>query len=120
MRNTKQKELILKIINLSNTHPTAYDIYNKCKEEIPNISLGTVYRNLNSLVELNKAIIVRIDDVNHYDKVLPHSHFLCTKCGRIFDIFDTSYDQIKVIDGNLVSDCMISFKGICKYCRKGE
>ena len=56
MRNTKQKDLILKIINNSCSHPNTNEIYELAREEIPNISLGTVYRNLNRLVDLNQIV----------------------------------------------------------------
>ena len=54
MRNTKQNSLIFNIINNSYSHLDAYSIYELCKKEIPNISLGTVYRNLTSLVNNHK------------------------------------------------------------------
>ena len=59
MRNTKQKELILNIINHSNTHPTAFEVYEEAKKELHNISLGTVYRNLNVLLENKKIIQIK-------------------------------------------------------------
>ena len=62
MRNTKQRELILNIINNSYNHPSAYDIYLECKKIIPNISLGTVYRNLNTLIETNSIQKIKTTD----------------------------------------------------------
>ena len=69
MRNTKQRDLILQIINNSYNHPCAYDIYLDCKKEIPNISLGTVYRNLNTLLESNSIQKIKsTDNIDRYDK----------------------------------------------------
>ena len=53
MRLTKQKKLILDIINNSHEHLSAESIYNECRKVLPNISLGTVYRNLNQLSDMN-------------------------------------------------------------------
>ena len=58
LRNTKQRDLILSIVNNSYSHPGALDIYNEAVKLIPNISLGTVYRNLNLLIILIGLIIL--------------------------------------------------------------
>ena len=71
MRNTKQKKLILEIINNSCIHPTAYEVYEECVKEIPNISLTTVYRNLNALVRGGNIQRLEISgDMARYDKDL--------------------------------------------------
>lgn len=120
MRNTKQNSLIFNIINNSYSHLDAYNIYELCKKEIPNISLGTVYRNLASLVNNHKIMRIKIDGIYRYDKNIRHSHFICHKCGCIIDIFDDGFKDIKTIDGNIVDDYEIKYKGICKKCMKGE
>ena len=88
MRKTKQKSLILGIINNSYTHPTASEIYLMSREVIPNISLGTVYRALNSLTE--NGMIKRIkmgNNIDRYDRVNDfHPHFLCLKCHKVYDL----------------------------------
>ena len=90
MRQTKQNTLILDIVNNSYNHPTAYDIYLICKNKIPNISLGTVYRNLNNLVESGKILRIKMpNNIDRYDKIYnKHAHFICIKCNKIIDIFD--------------------------------
>ncbi len=57
-RMTKQRKAILKVLKHTDSHPTADWIYEKVREEIPNISLGTVYRNLNVLAELGKINVL--------------------------------------------------------------
>ena len=119
MRNTKQKELILNIINNSYSHPTAYDVYLECKKEIPNISLGTVYRNLNTLVECNDIQKIKsIDNFDRYDKMINHSHFICIKCNKIIDI-NEKVDYNEYIGENKVLNCKLILEGLCKDC-KGE
>ena len=120
MRNTKQRKLVLDIINNSYSHPTAEDVYMKCKKVVPNISLGTVYRNLNLLVELNQIIRLRFDnDVDRFDKCLDHAHFHCAKCSKIEDIYE-SIDIANLIGNNKVIDCKIILEGICSDCLKKE
>lgn len=123
MRNTKQKSLILEIINNSDSHPSAESIYNECKKIIPNISLGTVYRNLNQLVDLN--VIQRIkmkNNIDRYDRLDEHVHFICIKCNRIIDIYEKANINFKqLIGNNKILNCKISFEGICEECQnKGE
>ena len=120
MKYSKQRELIFNTVLWSNDHPTAEMVYNVVRKEIPNISLGTVYRNLASLVDNHKIIRIKIDGIYRYDKNIRHSHFICHKCGCIIDIFDDGFKDIKTIDGNIVDDYEIKYKGICKKCMKGE
>lgn len=120
MRNTKQKDLILKIINNSCTHPNANEIYEKARLEINHISLGTVYRILNNLVENGKIRIIQsIDNIHRYDNInWQHDHFICIKCKEVEDIAKTSQKKINVINNNKVLDCDITYKGICLKCQK--
>ena len=88
MRYSIQRQLILDYVLNSCEHPTAEMIYRDLKKEIPNLSLGTVYRNLNLLVERNliKKIVVP-NNVDRFDKTLiDHDHMNCIKCGRMLDI----------------------------------
>lgn len=118
MRNTRQRELILDIINKSYIHPSAYDIYLECKTEIPNISLGTVYRNLNTLIDSNMIQKIKINDnIDRYDKMITHSHFICINCNKIIDI-NKSFNYEDNIEDNKVLNCKIIFEGICKECKK--
>lgn len=117
MRNTKQRSLVLDIVNNSYCHPTAYEVHQECTKVLPNISLGTVYRNLNTLVELGQ--IQRLDVPNQmtrYDKILCHDHFICTSCGSIYDVTRNKITYDDVINGNKVYACRISYEGICHDC----
>lgn len=121
MRNTKQKELILSIINHSKKHPTAFEIYQECQKKITNISLGTVYRNLNILV--NEALIKRIkmpNNIDRYDKINnKHIHFICSSCNTVLDLAYIDKEQT-IVNDNKVLDYEINYKGICKKCLEKE
>lgn len=120
MRNTRQKNLILSIVNNSCTHPTAEEIHLLCQNDIPNISLGTVYRNLNLLVE--QGLIKRIKMSNNVDKFdhlkEKHAHFICIKCNKVIDL-DVNKTALNVTIGkNKVLDYEINYRGICEDCQK--
>ena len=118
MKNSKQRELVLNIVNSSHIHPTAEDVYLECRKAIPNISLGTVYRNLKSLTE--SCEITRIkskDNTYRYDNSFKkHAHFICRQCGHILDISNNILEEIRQLDGHKVLDYEITFEGICKEC----
>ena len=123
MKNSKQRNIILKIVQDNCSHPDAYTIYELARKELPNISLGTVYRNLNLLSELGsiKKIVVPSGN-DRFDKtIINHSHFHCLKCSKVFDI-DVNLDNNN-IESNygckiVTEDIVIA--GICKKCLKEE
>lgn len=120
MRNTRQKKLIFNIINKSCNHPTAYDIYLECKKEISNISLGTIYRNLNTLVETNMIQKIKsTNNIDRYDKMINHSHFICIKCNKIIDI-NEKVDYDEYVGNNKVLNCKVTLEGLCESCLEKE
>ena len=110
MNNSKQRNLILSIINESNDHPTANEIYEISKKTIPNISLGTVYRNLNLLVEHGMIKTVKTNDnMERYDKIFnKHNHFICNKCNKVYDIFEENENKKQSINGHTILDIDIT------------
>ena len=121
MRMTKQKKLIMDIVNESYDHLDANGVYMNAMRIIPNISLATVYRNLNNLVNEGKIIRITHGNVDRYDaKRGRHDHFFCNKCGNIFDI----YEDIVIPDGTYkmgkILEYEINFTGICRECIKEE
>ena len=83
MKNSRQRNAILECVMRHHDHPTADIIYQELRESFPNISLGTVYRNLSLLTSLGK--IMKITCENHADRfdgqTKPHAHFECKSCG---------------------------------------
>ena len=88
LKYSRQRESIREFVKASKEHPTADDVYAAIRKEYPNISLGTVYRNLSLLVELDEIVKVPTGDgPDRFDgNAKPHSHFICTRCHNIFDI----------------------------------
>lgn len=87
-RMTKQRQEILNVLRNTDTHPTADWIYEQVRKKISNISLGTVYRNLNLLAEMGEIMVLDYgSSFSRYDgNPVNHYHFACTECGRVFDI----------------------------------
>ena len=88
IKRSVQRELIRNNLAHRTDHPTADMVYQSIREELPNISLGTVYRNLRFLVDQGDALSLKLGDgKEHFDgNVNPHFHFICTQCGCVDDI----------------------------------
>ncbi len=121
MRKTKQKDLILSIIQNSYVHPNANEVYQECKKTIPDISLGTVYRNLNLLADNGQIKRIKMpNNIDRFDKNHNHAHFICLDCGKVSDIMDDLLNNdISIKEGKVV-DYEINFRGICQKCLKKE
>lgn len=121
-RYSRQREAIKEYLLSTTSHPTAETVYSHIQEQFPNISLGTVYRNLNFLVEHGEAQRLDMgDEHDHYDgNATPHNHFYCRHCHRVLDLQMDSIDHIDLIasagfDG-LIDGHTIYFTGLCPDC----
>ena len=123
MRNTAQRDTVLKVVEESCDHPSAETIYTRCREIMPEISLGTVYRNLKVLVELGKIREVSILNAgDRYDKTLGlHAHFRCKHCGRVLDVpagaLEELESKVQSATGYLIEGTEVLFVGVCDGCR---
>ena len=123
-RETKQREAILKALRNTRSHPTADQIYDEVRKNIPNISKGTVYRNLQVLQDDGAITELKLNDtLSRYEvKQESHYHFRCEKCGRVSDIdmpVDKELDQqVEKRTGLKVSYHQLEFRGLCKDCQK--
>ena len=120
-RYSRQRELIYQKLVETDEHPTAEMLYQWLKPENPNLSLGTVYRNLNLLAE--EGAIVRMPfPVERSDaRTHPHPHFRCTACGRVYDMEDLPYDSgldqaAEQCSGHQVDRHDLVFFGTCSAC----
>ncbi len=119
MRNSKQRELITRLIKDRCDHPTAEMIYLSAREINPTISLGTVYRNLKLLADEGKIITLETEDKRlHYDgDTSRHSHFICSKCGKIIDLFNPAPVPTELNElGVTVKDEKCIYYGTCLEC----
>ena len=122
-KNSRQRDAILEVLKGTKTHPSADWVYNEVRKIIPNISLGTVYRNLAKLSEEN--IIIKVGtglNTEHFDgDTNPHYHVICRECGKIIDIMtepDESLNKLAAenFDGEIYDHFAI-FYGKCAECK---
>ncbi|MBS3162769.1 transcriptional repressor [Candidatus Woesearchaeota archaeon] len=115
-RTTLQKVKILEYLQSVYTHPTAEVVYEYVKKEIPMISLGTVYRNLNALADDNEIIRLEVNGEFRYDaNNCGHVHLICTKCSSIED----KALREKFTFGKFNVHCYsLIVKGTCEKCSR--
>ena len=121
MRNTAQRKEILEFLRSKRHHCSAAQVYDAVRVKIPNISLGTVYRNLGNLLESGEIISVEaVDKCIYYDGFIEnHAHFACKECKQIYDfpIEEEKHKSIK--DAGFVIDTeRVIYYGTCKNCLK--
>lgn len=113
---------MLSLLRSTDRHPTADWIYDSLKKEFPNLSMGTVYRNLNILME--QGLIKKLDFGSTFDRfdavVKPHYHFICEQCGKIVDldipVADELNEKVRSRTPYVVKKHRIEFFGLCDEC----
>jgi Fe2+ or Zn2+ uptake regulation protein len=114
----------MRILKNTKSHPTADWVYQKARKEIPNISLGTVYRNLRKLSE--EGMIQKLAFGSSFDRYDAdtsfHYHFTCRKCGKVYDIAPNGQQkllrEVQKKRGFQVEGVRMEFYGICTACKK--
>ena len=125
MKNySRQREAILQTLRSTDTHPTAGWIYEKVREQMPNISLGTVYRNLSALAENGDILCINVGDgFEHFDgDISPHAHLHCKCCKSLTDARlqnDPISEVSKKIGFIPETEIYIAY-GLCKQCSQNE
>ena len=120
-RKTKQREIILEVLKKLD-HPTADEVYENVKKDIPNISLGTIYRNLESFCE--SGLINKIETSQRKKEfdpnIMGHYHARCIECDKLVDLCDTTFKKLEIpnIKSFFIKDYVLEFRGICEKCKK--
>ena len=126
LKYSRQRESIKHYLMTTKEHPTADTVYIHVKKDFPNISLGTVYRNLNLLTDIGEAVKISTPHGgDRFDgRIEPHNHFLCTKCGRLLDL-DLDMHSIEEVNrlaaenfDGLIASSSTLFYGECSDCIK--
>jgi len=120
-----QKQIILDTLKSFSTHPSADELHSEIIKSHPSISKATVYRNMRHLAEKGAIIQIAVaNDVARYDGCVDcHQHFICEKCGGIFDVHIGGDDDSEKLNdavrnkyGYQVDKCITSFTGTCLDC----
>ncbi len=125
-RMTKQRKVILEELSKVCSHPTADEIYSMVREKLPNISLGTVYRNLELLVEFKQILkLETAGSTRRYDaNTSHHYHVRCLECGSVDDImlddFMVNIPSDSLTSGYKLINVNVSYEGICPKCRQSS
>lgn len=126
LRSTRQRAIILEVLKGTSLHPTADWIYHRVRRTRPNVSLGTIYRNLNLLKE--KGLINELKfgkNTSRYDgKFSPHHHIFCIHCGKLEDVSCNLHadfnKSVEKTSGYKIVAHQLEFNGICPDCLKTE
>ncbi|MDR1723898.1 MAG: transcriptional repressor [Tannerella sp.] len=122
IRPSIQRIAIMRYLQNHKTHPTADEVFEALREDIPTLSKTTVYNTLKLFVDNGAALYVGIDEKNaRFDGNLePHTHFRCKKCGAITDIPMNVEDFLpKEFNGD-IDEFYIYLKGLCAQCKSNS
>lgn len=125
MRYSRQRELVMRQVQSRCDHPTADEIYTAVRDDCPGLSLGTVYRNLNGLVEAGRVRRVSVPgQADRFDRTLAdHDHMFCTRCGRVEDVQLDKTPLDKMIAGRpelAIESYALTLYGVCSACREAS
>lgn len=124
-KHFRKRDAVLNCLRNTKSHPSAEWIYSQLKAEYPDISLGTVYRNL-ALFKRQGLIasVGTVGGVERFDgEPAPHAHFICDHCGKVIDLMQLEIpqelsDEASRYTGGIAESCQLTFSGICGECKQ--
>ncbi len=124
LKHSKQRDSIMEFLSGRKDHPTADMVYMGVRKSFPNISLGTVYRNLTLLADIGEIARIRVGDgIDHFDADTSlHYHFICNECGSVSDLEMDNIDSLTETAGKnfsgMIEGHVTYFYGRCEKCCK--
>lgn len=119
---SSKREAIYKVIASTKCHPSAAWVYDQLKDEIPNLSLGTVYRNISLFKEQGR--IITVANVNGEERIdadtSDHAHFVCECCHKVYDLHQSELSPLEIDlrnNGFEISRKNVVFHGVCPECK---
>ena len=120
MRYSRQRETILQTVKVMDLHPSADDVYSRVRKRMPQISLGTIYRNLNQLEGMGELSCVQDGKMVRYDcETGRHQHFRCDVCGILQNVDVSNREIIDLLTKNSglkIIDISLELTGTCEDC----
>ncbi|MCD8118965.1 MAG: transcriptional repressor [Lachnospiraceae bacterium] len=119
---TQNGKAILEIVERSEDHPTAEDIFKELRAEGNHMSIATVYNNLNSLAGEGRIRRLSVDGrTDRFDRTARHDHMVCSVCGRIRDLWlDDLTGVFERASGEKVDSYDLNIFYVCEDCRRKE
>ena len=122
VRRSVKREAMLALLRSTHSHPGAEWVYDRLRPDFPDLSLGTVYRNLRQLE--GEGLIVSVGVVGGVERfdanTAPHAHFVCTRCGAVTDLELPGGPELRreaeAASGGRISGCEVRFTGLCRGC----
>ncbi len=123
----RKREAILACLRQTREHPSADWVFEKLRPEFPDLSLGTVYRNLSLFKE--QGLITSVGHVNGVERFdadsHPHVHYICKSCGSVIDLVGLELPEslrasAAEESGGDIAECRLTFFGLCKACKTGR
>lgn len=126
-KHSKKRDAILRCLRETDVHPSAEWVYQRLKPQFPDLSLGTVYRNL-ALFKTQGEIVSlgAVNGLERFDgRTSPHAHFICTQCGCVLDLPgvtppDGLIRQAEARMDSTVEGCTLTFTGRCRHCQNRQ
>ena len=122
-KHFRKRDAILTCLRQTDVHPSAEWVYAQLKPRIPDLSMGTVYRNLSLFKQQGLAVSVgTVNGVERFDgNTAPHVHFICTGCDAVIDLKELEVPEslcgaAAATLGGKVESCQMSFTGLCRNC----
>lgn len=122
LRLTRQRQVVLDALRSCPEHPDAQTIYERARQRMPHISLGTVYRTLGLLRD--KGLIQELHfgkpHSRYEERGRPHHHIVCTRCGRVDDLSSEAFDLVakaRDLSDFEIEEQRLEFYGRCPQCR---
>jgi Fur family peroxide stress response transcriptional regulator len=123
-RLTPQRVELVRLIAVSEGHPSVNQLYTKIKRQFPTISLATVYKTISLLKEINQVLEIDLRNDSHYDgnRPQPHSHLICVKCNKIIDAeMALDHESLRILEqasGYKILSPHILLNGLCPDCKE--
>ena len=126
-KNFRKRNAILSYMQDKVTHPAAETIYTDLKQQIPDLSMATVYRNLTKFRQEGLIqCVATVKGVERFDaNTDPHVHFICRHCSAVIDLHEMQIpsqlsEQARALTGGQIDSCILSFNGLCRDCLTKE
>jgi len=126
-KHFRKRTAILEYLRSTTSHPSAETVFTDLKQQIPDLSMGTVYRNLNLFRQQGLAsVVATVRGVERFDaNTNPHVHFICADCDSVIDLMEMDVpealkNQASKYSGGRADACQLSFTGICGGCMKNQ